>query len=83
MMCEQLRCEIVQDLLPSYVDGLTSEVTTQAVNDHLASCKSCRQICERMKTDGDNLTDNEYFDHGNIPQPGIVVKAGMSVDLGF
>ena len=33
--------------------------------------------------EADNLTDNEYFDHGNIPQPGIVVKAGMSVDLGF
>lgn len=65
MMCEQLRCEVVQDLLPSYVDGLTSEVTTQAVNDHLASCKSCRQICERMKTKGDNLPDNEQMNVQN------------------
>ena len=26
-MSDKLRCEIVQDLLPSYVDGLTSDET--------------------------------------------------------
>ena len=29
----KLQCEIVQDLLPSYVDGLTSEVTNEAVEN--------------------------------------------------
>lgn len=65
MMREVLRCEVVQDLLPSYVEGLTSEVTTQAINDHLASCEACRQICERMKTDEDNLPDNEQMNAQN------------------
>lgn len=61
MMREELRCEVVQDLLPSYVDGLTREVTTQAINDHLASCEDCRQICERMKTEEENLPENEQM----------------------
>lgn len=33
--------------------------------------------------EANNLTDNVYYDYGNIPQPGIIVKAGLSVDLGF
>ena len=30
-MKNDLTCEVVQDLLPSYVDGLTSDVSNQAV----------------------------------------------------
>ena len=40
-MSDKLRCEIVQDLLPSYVDGLTSDETNEAVKDHLADCEMC------------------------------------------
>ena len=50
-MSDKLRCEIVQDLLPSYVDGLTSDETNEAVKDHLADCVSCRDMYERMKAD--------------------------------
>ena len=44
-MSDKLRCEIVQDLLPSYVDGLTSDETNEAVKDHLADAGNwvCRQ----------------------------------------
>ena len=34
-----LTCEVVQDLLPSYVDGLTSDVSNQAVEQHLKICE--------------------------------------------
>ncbi len=50
-MCEKLRCEIVQDLLPSYIDGLTNDVTTQAIREHLDECESCRNVYERMQAD--------------------------------
>ena len=43
-MSDKLRCEIVQDLLPSYVDGLTSDETNEAIKDHLADCVSCRDM---------------------------------------
>ncbi|MBO4938788.1 MAG: zf-HC2 domain-containing protein [Oscillospiraceae bacterium] len=36
-----LRCEIVQDLLPLYHDGVVTDVTKQAVEAHLLECESC------------------------------------------
>ena len=46
---KKLSCEIVQDLLPSYCDGLTSEVTNRAVEEHLADCHYCRVKLESLK----------------------------------
>lgn len=37
----ELSCAIVEDLLPAYVEGLTSEETNIAVEAHLASCPAC------------------------------------------
>ena len=37
----ELPCAVVEDLLPAYVEGLTSEETTAAVEAHLASCPAC------------------------------------------
>ena len=34
----ELSCAIVEDLLPTYVERLTSEETNMAVEAHLASC---------------------------------------------
>ena len=34
-MKNKLPCEIIRDLLPSYVDGLTSEVTNEAICEHI------------------------------------------------
>lgn len=49
-MGDKLRCEIVRDLLPSYVEGLTSPVTSQAVKDHLTGCPDCDEMAKRMKS---------------------------------
>ena len=47
-MNNKLTCNIVRDLLPSYVDGLTSEETNQAVEAHLTGCEQCTKEKERM-----------------------------------
>ena len=44
----KLPCDIVRDLLPSYVDGLTNPVTNLSVQKHLESCDSCRSIYSHM-----------------------------------
>ena len=43
-MKNDLTCEVVQDLLPSYVDGLTSDVSNQAVEQHLKTCEKLPKI---------------------------------------
>ena len=46
-----LPCDIVQDLLPSYVDGILSDTSTCAVAKHLQSCKTCHDMYDDMATD--------------------------------
>lgn len=42
-------CKVVQELLPRYIAGLTSEETNRSVAEHLRECDSCRKIYEDMK----------------------------------
>lgn len=49
-MSDKLRCEIVRDLLPSYVEGLTSQTTNEAVEEHLTGCPDCDAMAKRMKS---------------------------------
>lgn len=44
-----LKCYIVKDLLPSYIDELLSEETTAEVEQHLKECDDCRLDYEKMK----------------------------------
>lgn len=41
MMNHEFSCAVARDLLPSYLEGLTSEETNQLLEAHLASCPDC------------------------------------------
>ena len=43
-MKNDLSCDVVRDLLPSYIDELTSDDSNQAVQEHMSRCKECRDI---------------------------------------
>jgi len=44
-----LTCNVVKDLLPSYVDELVSEETAREIAEHLTGCADCQTAYERMK----------------------------------
>ena len=46
-----LPCDIVRDLLPSYVEGLTSEMTACSIEHHLKSCVACSEALAAMQSD--------------------------------
>ena len=46
-----LPCAIVQDLLPNYLEGLTSEETNRAIEAHLITCSSCSACKTAMAGD--------------------------------
>lgn len=48
-MEQKLTCDTIRDLLPMYVDDMTSEATNELVKEHLSECKECNQILENMK----------------------------------
>ena len=47
---DQLDHDIVQDLLPLYHDGVCSDKSRAAVEEHLQTCQDCRKALEEMDT---------------------------------
>ena len=44
-------CKLVQDLLPNYIEKLTSEESNKIIEEHLRKCPECRKILENMQND--------------------------------
>jgi hypothetical protein len=44
-----IKCTVIQDLLPLYVDEVVSDDTKSLVNEHLLTCENCRNEYEQMK----------------------------------
>lgn len=63
-MSKQLDCDIIRDLLPSYADGQTSDITNAAVEEHIAGCHDCAEALRRMKEpETDTLPQKEEIDY--------------------
>lgn len=45
----KIDCDIIKDLLPLYVEGLASEKSKAAVEEHLEECEDCKKIYREMK----------------------------------
>ncbi len=44
-----MKCDIVRDLMPGYIDGVISEAGSSAVREHMEGCGECRRIFAEMK----------------------------------
>ena len=51
----KISCDIVLDLLPLYYDDVCNQNSKKAVEEHLAECKSCKGVFEKMNN---NMIDN-------------------------
>ena len=47
-------CKIIQDLLPNYIENLTTKETNEFINTHLVDCKECKETLDNMKKNTDN-----------------------------
>ena len=43
-----MKCEIIRDLLPLYIDDALSDVSKEEVVKHLNGCRDCKRIYEEM-----------------------------------
>ena len=43
-----MKCEVARDLLPLYIDKLTSEESNKEIEKHLKNCKECYQYYQEM-----------------------------------
>ncbi|MBE7003320.1 MAG: DUF4825 domain-containing protein [Ruminococcaceae bacterium] len=60
MKMNDLPCEVVRDLLPSYVDGLTSEATNRLVDGHIETCAPCRAALDAMRAPEEKRPEGEH-----------------------
>lgn len=44
-------CDIIRDLLPLYKDGVCSDESKKAVNEHLENCENCKAEFDLMNTE--------------------------------
>lgn len=44
-----MNCNIIKDLLPSYIDKICSDETTVAVEKHIKNCTECKNFMHRMQ----------------------------------
>lgn len=44
----KISCNIIEDLLPLYVDDMVSEDSRQLVEEHLKECTTCQKMMEDM-----------------------------------
>lgn len=61
-MKEKLNCEIIQDLLPNYLENLTSDYTNESIENHIKDCPKCKESLEMMNSTVTSLRSNN-LDH--------------------
>lgn len=44
------KCNIVKDLLPSYIDGLTSRESNEFIKEHIKTCNDCKEEINKYKS---------------------------------
>lgn len=52
---------LFKDLLPNYIDGLTSDETNELMNDHMNKCEACRALYERLQEE--QLSEETDYQH--------------------
>lgn len=59
----RISCDVVQDLLPLYVDKACSEDSSKMVESHMTGCKTCKKTYDAMTGEGktEELMKSEGF----------------------
>ena len=58
----KIPCEMIRDLFPSYIDGLTSETSNKEIEEHVGGCEECGKILASMKGGGEAFAPEEPGD---------------------
>lgn len=60
-------CNVIKDLLPSYVDKICSDESRKIIEEHFNECQSCRDLSQQMK-------DNSIETNLNVEKNEILSK---------
>lgn len=74
----RMKCEVIKDLMPSYIDNLLSEDSQDLVEEHLAECETCKAYYETLKGDDDIFEAAAEELHVDEIQPLKKIKKKMN-----
>lgn len=49
-MMKNKECDIVKDLIPNYIDNLTSKSSNEFIENHIETCPNCKEYLNNMKS---------------------------------
>lgn len=55
--------EVIRDLIPSYLDGITSPASNQLIEEHIKNCPECRNYLDQMRQ---NIQTSETAENQHI-----------------
>ena len=50
-----VKCDVIQDLLPLYIDDVASEGSRVEVDEHIKTCSNCREVLSKMQAGGNPI----------------------------
>ena len=78
-------CEIVNDLLPNYIEGLTSTTTNAFIKEHIEKCNPCKEKFLDMSDNIEEKTEEkkeiDYLKKLNKMMLYKALKIGISLGL--
>ncbi|WP_202081486.1 zf-HC2 domain-containing protein [Caldalkalibacillus salinus] len=76
---KEIKCTIIQDVLPLYLDKVVSQDTKEMVEDHLQHCDKCQKEYESMKRELCIPVETEVSFFNNIRKKWFKKKVMISV----
>lgn len=63
-----MKCEIIKDLMPSYIDEITSEESNLEIQKHLKTCSACREYEASMRQSDASTKYNSIDEGKNVTE---------------
>ena len=64
-----ISCNLIQDLMPLYIEGLTRTDTNEYIKKHLSECSECKSFLEDIQLNPDinlEINNEQLTDKGEI-----------------
>lgn len=70
-----MNCDIIKDLLPSYIDGVCSDESRNVIDMHLQQCRECKKYYDEIKSDVPVLPEiSEEILAENLEEKNLFIK---------
>lgn len=80
---EKMKCNVIYDLLPLYLDNICSEETKHIVEEHLENCEECRKNLEYMKENMEIPEDKDTTLIKKVKRRIIIEKLVIAFAIAF